>query len=855
MGKVRWRRFQLDPVLAVCFAALFAFPVAASVVAAGQPLGTEGAAPAAQVAGGAAAPLRVVPAFSAGSAHERGVRSESLLTEPAHMRAAVSRALRDLVGPRRAVSVMRVITEPVPLVSEPAGQEPRYPFRYGRLEPLLDAALCRPLSGYRAAQANDAGALLTLAAAGGMFENAAQVAFALLERARDGRSCGAQLNLAFLLSTHVLPKDRLVEAEFARAERLCPGDLAPTWMLGQFQSRRARADVPQLIRRPLATFRRLQRRAPRSALGWSGEGDTELRLGYQHAELQPFTARAHFRRALQLFRRAQQVDPSAAVAAGAARALAGMREYGAAVREQRHAVAGRSTLAPVAARQVEYLERDHRFAAAAAVARPLIVAPRFVPARSLVVEGPLEQFLGILDGPVFDDDIEGPLSIGVDRAHPVSLDLTGEAGVLGANAVADLSFIPEFRAVSGVTGHDRWCPSWSRPRDLLLSGDPSAARTALPRRTIDIRGGGPCQEELAPLAAMVELEAGNESRALALADRSGLDVAEEEPIIAPRPTAFGRRLAGLYEAQQNMWRFAGRHERARVAAQEWLRRLPRDAAAADRLGEIAFLSEDYRVAARWFAMSLRLTRSTRRGWTSQEAFALLKQGTALRLAGRADAAVASLERADEVASRAEAQHGEDRAPVFASYHARVQAGDAHLRARRYAAAAEAYDAAREREPQMRGFDERALSRPEALHNNQAIAEAKIGDRDAAVAAARMAVGADPGSPVFLATEGFALRRAGRLREAERAYRAALRADPTAYTVWNDLGVVLGRRGRFDDAAQAFRRAVGVDDDYAIGWFNLGVAQGAAASRTRWPRRARSAARSPPTTACAIASGS
>lgn len=163
--------------------------------------------------------------------------------------------------------------------------------------------------------------------------------------------------------------------------------------------------------------------------------------------------------------------------------------------------------------------------------------------------------------------------------------------------------------------------------------------------------------------------------------------------------------------------------------------------------------------------------------------------------------------------------------MFASYHARVQAGDAHLRARRYAAAAEAYAAAREREKQMRDFDVRALARPEALHNNEAIAAAKIGHRGAAVAAARTAVAADPGSPVFLATEGYALRSAGHLGEAERAYRAAVRADPTAYTVWNDLGVVLARRGRFDDAVRAFRRAVGVHEDYTVGWFNLGVVHG------------------------------
>ena len=160
-----------------------------------------------------------------------------------------------------------------------------------------------------------------------------------------------------------------------------------------------------------------------------------------------------------------------------------------------------------------------------------------------------------------------------------------------------------------------------------------------------------------------------------------------------------------------------------------------------------------------------------------------------------------------------------------SYHARVQSGDALLHSRRYADAAASDEAAREREPQISEGDPEhpILARPEALHNNQAIAEAKLGRRGAAVAAARKARGADPESPVFLETEGFALRRAGRFREAATAYRAAVRADPTAYTAWNDLGVLLARRGRLAEATKAFRHAIGAEADYALGWLNLGVA--------------------------------
>ena len=205
------------------------------------------------------------------------------------------------------------------------------------------------------------------------------------------------------------------------------------------------------------------------------------------------------------------------------------------------------------------------------------------------------------------------------------------------------------------------------------------------------------------------------------------------------------------------------------------------------------------------------------------------RGTALAFAGRRGEALAQLERADEVATRAEAaaraSSDSTARAVLASYHARVQSGDVLLRAHRYAAASEAYEAARERESRLGDDREEVLARPEALQNNQAIAEAKLGNHDAAVQAARTALRADPQSPVFLVTSGYALRRAGRFAQAERDYRAAVAAEPSSSAAWNDLGIVLGRRGRLDEAVQAFRRSLGERDRNPLAWFNLGVAQG------------------------------
>ena len=89
-------------------------------------------------------------------------------------------------------------------------------------------------------------------------------------------------------------------------------------------------------------------------------------------------------------------------------------------------MAGRSTLAPVAVRYVEYLERDHRFGDASRAARPLIARHEFASRRALIRA---DEF-GDDDG----EDAGTPLSIGVDRLKPIALEVsplcrkTGPAG-------------------------------------------------------------------------------------------------------------------------------------------------------------------------------------------------------------------------------------------------------------------------------------------------------------------------------------------------------------------------------------------------------------------------------------------
>ena len=120
------------------------------------------------------------------------------------------------------------------------------------------------------------------------------------------------------------------------------------------------------------------------------------------------------------------------------------------------------------------------------------------------------------------------------------------------------------------------------------------------------------------------------------------------------------RIGFLLDARQNMWRFAGRLDKARLAAEEWTSSSrPRSSLAFDRAGEIAFLAKDYDRAARLFAVAARLARSQPGTWSPDEAQALLKRGTALELGGRYAEALAELRESDEVASRAYALAGEE----------------------------------------------------------------------------------------------------------------------------------------------------------------------------------------------------
>jgi tetratricopeptide (TPR) repeat protein len=773
-GAGRRARWRLDPAIAVCVVVLIAFPFAATRAASHEPIVPAAEQRVVAPASARGPVLRDLPAFTRDSPVGASAADHLVLTKLGAMRTALDRAMTPLFGPRQRRVLDRLLVDKSAALH---ATEPTYPFRF----PRLDAALGR-LDERKTGAANDLGALLVVAAARfDALPTAAPLAYAVLDRVRSRGGCTAQLNLAFLLSTHVRPRPVATATELREAARRCPHDPTPLWLLGEFQSQLSVGGEA------LATFARLQRRFPTSSAGWSGEADHELRLAYDLVDRQPFTARNRFRSALSLLRRARSLDPDPGLAAGEARADAGLALYDDAARAARLALRAAASPAPIQAALVEYLERGRHFGAAAREAARLEASARFP-------QGP--ALIG-------DHDGLGPLSLGSDRLLAVKLDVAPVRTVVGSGGgVLDLSFIPEFRDVEGVTGYSRWCPGWLRRRDLVLAGKPAEALAGLPKTFHDIRPGSSSETCMdAPDVAVLAAVAAQEAR--------------RGP--ATKVT--------LLDARQNMWRFAGDLDRARTVAAEWMRRAPMNAVAFDRAGEIEFLAKRYAPAARLFAASARRARARRGTWSLTEASALLKQGTALELARRYPEAQAALQESDEVATRVYGLRvGFGPEAAYVSYNARLQGGDTDLRLHRYRAALEHYVAAREWERalgQIRPGE--PVRRPEVIDNNQAIVEIELGHPAAALAAARRALRADPENPVFLGTSALALERLGRPDAAAAAYRAALRSAPGLDTSWNDLGVVLARQHRLREAATAFRHAVGVQPELALGWFNLGVA--------------------------------
>lgn len=192
------------------------------------------------------------------------------------------------------------------------GQAPAYPHRYVGLGPLLDRASQSLVSP----AAVELGATLMLLARQTTTElgqkkypNAARAAYAVLDHARSGGDCTAQLNLLLLVAADDDAVDSEVRLEAERAVQNCPGDPTPEWLMGQYFSQND--EYPSVTTTDEATnaFTNMQKKFRGSPLPFIGLADTALRKGLRTAGTAPFTARSELRRAERNYREAARLRP------------------------------------------------------------------------------------------------------------------------------------------------------------------------------------------------------------------------------------------------------------------------------------------------------------------------------------------------------------------------------------------------------------------------------------------------------------------------------------------------------------------------------------------------------------------
>ena len=407
------------------------------------------------------------------------------------------------------------------------------------------------------------------------------------------------------------------------------------------------------------------------------------------------------------------------------------------------------------------------------------------------------------------DGVSFALSSGAGQLTPLNVELVLPGGAGGS--VQDLSFLPQYRDVAGVTGSQPWCASWSWARDELLLGHAAAALAAWPAQFQSAQpANGYCLTS-DTLELVAELAAGR----------------------APDPTVMQKNALtsdDVADAWQDLLRWAGKLRAAKTFATHWQAvRGDNSGLPALRLGEIDFLMHDDQDAAAEFGLAARRWRLLIYNNDLAVEEAQLDQGAALFAAGRGAQAAQTLRPLDQLGVQWYSYFNSpkvanpDVALAFAavSFYACEQLADYESRTGDLHAAAEDYTNALDWLPRVSAQDGIL---PQALNNNAALAYLGLGDTKTAAGLERKALAGDPEDPVFLMTAGFIADRAGRVAVAARDDRAALHSDPGAFPAANDLGVELARQHQDGAAAAALRQAVGASPGYALGWFNLGVVE-------------------------------
>ena len=694
----------------------------------------------------------------------------------------------------------------------PDGVRDESPYDYPGLRDLLKPVLTETMTTRHASELRDlAGLFMLLAptpsdAPYSDYRWSAGAAYVILNSLRAGtRDCATELNFAVLVGFGSLPKSRVVDKVFKQAIDACPGDPTPRWYWGLTQNSLAVRDpfvVPtdlsrtELMTRPIATFRGWQRAEPGSALAFAGEGEvlvsqaeTMIREGTM-----PFTTRSYARRALELFRTANRLEPDPAFAIGRARSLA-------ALGKPHESVTIMSSLVSQTPRDDDYrafyaqvLEQAHNFSTAAMVLdKPLTIRRSL----ALTPDVPAGRHPGWGESGAVPTTFYDPTNEDVGGADPDWL-----------------GFIPDYRSDEIVGAYTRspWCRNVTLARLHLLSGQYTKAARVRGEESPDCY-----TTRLADSDLLETVAATIRSMSLDMLGQGSARDRERPPEIT---------FDVLLDTEQNLWRYGGRLDRAGDVIDRWTKEGEASPLARQRKGEVAYLSKSFRQAVDAFraAADAPVVESGVEGWDrADRALAHLQLGAALEQLGDFQGA----DRAFQEAIDAE--------PVDDFVRSAARTRRAGLAARRgdkdraVSLLSEAYEAVRNRDCGMAEGDPlyhecNVTNGAEASKYAVALLDrGKPGDAKRALSAAKDAVFHDPLSQIYLETLAQAQQALGKEQQAIGTIRKALQEDPTLFQSWNNLGVVQARHGDWKEALHSFRLAVSVSPRYALGWFNLGVA--------------------------------
>ncbi len=712
--------------------------------------------------------LREVPA---------GLPAGTEILTPADVRPFAVEAL----GPAGADALMALLQPQAADLSEtPPGAStlnPVYPYSYPAVDAIIDQA---PAAGFASGATPLAAALTLLSAQPGQpevhgIENAAPIAYAVLDRSRATDGCAGQLDLLLLLTGDEETRADDLNGELIRARGLCPHDPTPDWIVGQFQMRQTGlelsredtsvySDTVAEFGLAIATFTRLVTTFPSDTAAVSGLGDAYLRAGTYLAAAQPFSARRYLRSAVTEYNRAAKLGAEREVQPGLARALIGLGRPQPAGKLIAPLANTSSHPGPLLELQIAADESAGDFAGAETVGRKLAaLGPASYPNGTAYFPDPNPGYAGGLR------DASNALSLGSDRLSPFQDELVGRGGAGGS--LQDLSFLPTYRDDPGITGTDTACPSWSWRRDALLAGHATAALQAWPETFNEVR----------PSRADCDLQGDLKSLALARSTQSS----------AVEPAGGN----ALDDRWQNLLRWGGQLSVARQFDQRW--QSAAGGASAEpglRLGEVEFLQHQYDAAAETFGADA--TRARLVLWDDDLSAdqAALGQGAALLAGGRGAQAVtvfrpvvsSALQDYSYVNNR-DLDGTVDYASV--AYSASELLADRERESGDLHAAVEDYDMALGWASRIEGA---TGFRPEVVDNNEALAELALKNYRSAEALERTALAADPMDPIFLMTAAFIAEHQDKIASAVRYNRQALAVDPGAFPVANDLGVELAR---------------------------------------------------------------